>query len=231
LNRSFPGSKSGSLASRLANMFAREIVSKCTHGIDLHTGSHHRSNLPQIRACLDDSETRRLAALFGAPVMINSDVRDGSLRQYAHERGIHMLLYEAGEPLRLDRASIRLGVSGVVSIMKAIGMLPGSVKSPSRAIVPHKTQWVRAPVSGMFRASVPLGAEVSKSDRLGLIADPFGEGEKPVLSPLSGVVIGKLNLPLVHRGDALFNIGMSRYPGRTHEVLEAFREKYEPQDT
>ncbi len=96
LNRSFPGSRKGSLASRLASLFMEEIAGYCTHGIDLHSGSNSRSNLPQVRACLDDAETERLARVFGAPVIINSRVRDGSLREAVADKGIPMLLYEGG---------------------------------------------------------------------------------------------------------------------------------------
>ena len=100
LNRSFPGSGRGSLAARVADLFMTEIVARCTHGIDLHTGAMHRGNLPQVRGNLDHEETLRLARLFGVPVLINADVRDGSLREAAAARGIPMLLYEAGEALR-----------------------------------------------------------------------------------------------------------------------------------
>lgn len=124
LNRSFPGSEKGSLGSRLAALFLKEIVAGCTHGIDLHTGSNHRFNLPQVRACLDDPETERLAHAFGAPVVINSHVRDGSLRAAMADMGITVLLYESGEAFRFDDLSIRTGVKGIVSVMRAIGMLP-----------------------------------------------------------------------------------------------------------
>ena len=100
LNRSFPGQKNGSLASRLASIFMKEIVHKCTHGIDLHTGAVHRTNLPQIRACLDDAATKTLAKSFGVPVVIDSTLRDGSLREAARRKGIPMLLFEGGEALR-----------------------------------------------------------------------------------------------------------------------------------
>lgn len=102
LNRSFPGSAKGSLASRIAHLFMQEIVAKCDYGIDLHTGAIHRSNLPQIRANLDDPLTLTMAQAFGAPVIMNSNLRDGSLRQCADELGIPVLLYEAGQALRFD---------------------------------------------------------------------------------------------------------------------------------
>lgn len=113
LNRSFPGSKKGSLAGRLAYLFFKEVVSKCDVGIDLHTGAIHRSNLPQVRADLDDEDVLAMAKAFGVPVLLNADIRDGSLRATASEAGIKILLYEAGQALRYDEFSIRAGVKEI----------------------------------------------------------------------------------------------------------------------
>ena len=124
LNRTFPGSKKGSLAARLAYLFMDEIVQKCTHGIDLHTGAIHRSNMPQVRANLDDEQTLRMAKAFSVPLLLNSSLRDGSLREAANELGIPMLLYEAGEALRFDEVSRRAGLRGIMRVMREIGMLP-----------------------------------------------------------------------------------------------------------
>nr|WP_305909580.1 succinylglutamate desuccinylase/aspartoacylase family protein [Methylomarinum sp. Ch1-1]MDP4522501.1 succinylglutamate desuccinylase/aspartoacylase family protein [Methylomarinum sp. Ch1-1] len=123
LNRSFPGSAKGSLAARLADLFMHEIVAQCSHGIDLHTGAIHRSNLPQIRANLDHEETLALAEAFNVPVLINSHLRDGSLRESAAEQGIQMLLYEAGEALRFDEICIRAGLQGILAVMRHLGMV------------------------------------------------------------------------------------------------------------
>jgi predicted deacylase len=175
LNRSFPGSDKGSLAARLAHLFMTEIVSNCTHGIDIHTGAIHRSNLPQIRANLDDPETDRLARAFGAPVLLNADLRDGSLRQIAAEKGIHMLLYEAGEALRFDEMSIRAGLSGIVEVLRALEMLPKK-RNPvqqTEPVVARSSTWVRAPQSGIVRLITPLGGRVRKGESIAIIADPF----------------------------------------------------------
>lgn len=129
LNRSFPGSDRGSTASRIARIFMREIVSRCNYGIDLHTASGHRTNLPQLRANLDDEETHRLAQAFGTPVVINSRNRDGSLRAAASELGIPLLLYEAGERLRFSELCISACVRGVLNVMRALGMIRRGARS------------------------------------------------------------------------------------------------------
>jgi predicted deacylase len=132
LNRSFPGSDKSSLAGRVANLFLNEVVKHCQYGIDLHTGAIHRSNLPQIRANLEDPETLTLATAFGAPVILNANIRDGSLRQVASESGTKILLYEAGEALRFDEFSIQAGVKGVLRVMALLEMI--SSKSTKKNI-------------------------------------------------------------------------------------------------
>ncbi len=225
LNRSFPGSPTGSLAARLANLFVRQVLERASYAIDLHTGAAHRTNLPQIRANLDDPEALRLARAFAAPVIINADLRDGSLRHAADERGIPVLLYEAGEALRFDEDSIRLGVRGIVGVMRELGMLPRvKRKAPRRPVQVETTRWVRAESSGILRTAVQLGHRVCAGEQLGQIADPFGEGETEVAADFDGIVIGRTNLPLIHEGDALFHVARVRHLGRALEVVEQLSE-------
>ncbi|MFO8155309.1 MAG: succinylglutamate desuccinylase/aspartoacylase family protein [Pseudomonadota bacterium] len=221
LNRIFPGSERGSLAARLASLFMTEVVANATHGIDLHTGAIHRSNLPQIRANLDDPVTREMATIFGAPVMLNSDLRDGSLRQAAADAGVPMLLYEAGEALRFDEVSIRAGVSGVLEVMRHLGMLPPSTRRRKKAtepVVARASAWVRAPQSGILRSVKTLGDRVGKGTTLGWIADPFGESQEAISAPWPGVIIGRLNMPLAYEGDALYHIARFDQAGDAHQV-------------
>ena len=209
LNRTFPGTLHGSLTSRVARIFATEIVDKCTHGIDLHTGSNHRANLPHIRADIDNPECARLATAFGAPVMINANLRDGSLRQYAMEKGLSMLLYEAGEGLRFDSLSIRAGTRGVLNVLRELKMLPRrKTAKEHKVITARSSQWVRAPQAGLLRMSVPLGARVETGQIIGRIADSIGDNETKVKSPVTGIIIGRNNLPVVNEGDALFHIAL-----------------------
>ncbi len=224
LNRSFPGSEMGSLAGRLANLFLNEIVSHCTHGIDLHTGSNHRTNLPQIRALLDNPENERLANAFGAPVILNSNLRDGSLREAVANENIPMLLYEAGEPLRFDEMAIRFGVRGITSVMREIGMLPPRRSGHGHIpLIAKSTTWVRAPHSGLLRIKKSLGARVEINEVLGQVAHPLGRNETEVLATKPGVIIGQVNLPLINEGDALFHIASLEASSEDHSALDAFQ--------
>lgn len=223
LNRSFPGSASGSLAARIAHIFLREIVGNATHGIDLHTGAVHRSNLPQIRACLDHPETERLARAFGVPVVLNANLRDGSLRQSVYEREVPMLLFEGGEALRFDEGAIRAGTNGVLSVMRALEMLPARTAAQAREpFIARSSHWVRAPQSGILRGRAALGVAVREGDRLAIVADPLGSDENPVTAPHAGVVIGRSELPIVNEGDAIFHIATFKRPEAVAESVYEF---------
>ena len=233
LNRSFPGSSKGSLAARLAHLFMNEIVHNCTHGIDLHTGAIHRSNLPQIRANLDDQETAQLATDFGVPVLLNSNLRDGSLREAASQHGIPMLLYEAGEALRFDEVAIRAGVRGVINVMRSMEMLPASRskrKKQNEPFIARSSSWVRASASGLFRKVSSLGSRVKRGEVIGLIDDPFGGNEYEVTSTASGIIIGCAEIPLVHEGEALFYVARFEDVKTVAGEVESFQSKYTPED-
>ncbi len=228
LNRSFPGQKSGSLASRLASIFMKEIVSKCTHGIDLHTGAVHRTNLPQIRACLDDPATKTLAKAFGVPVVIDSSLRDGSLREAARRKGIPMLLFEGGEALRFEESIIKTGVKGCISTMRSIGMLPKlkqvENKAEQKIYIANDSYWIRAPHSGSFIINKNIGARVNKGDLLAKISDPFGESIHHVLADQDGILIGLTKIPLVSCGDAMFHVARFNNARNVHKAIESYDE-------
>lgn len=207
LNRSFPGSATGSLASRLAHLFMTEIVRHCTHGIDIHTGSDHRTNLPHVRAKLTDDAILRLAQAFGTRVVVNSRTPDGSLRGAADKLGIPCLVFEAGEASRFDADAVEAGVEGILRVLTALKMLKGQIPPP--AMVPRRidrTRWIRATQSGMLRLQVELGDTVRRGQVLGTIADAFGEEALPVRAPARGIVLGLTKHPLVHRGDGILHI-------------------------
>jgi len=230
LNRSFPGSPKGSIAARLAHLFIKEIVSRADFGIDLHTGAVNRSNLPQVRGNLDDPATLELARAFGAPVMINADSRDGSLRASAAEAGEAILIYEAGEALRFDEIAIRAGLRGIMNVMRARGLLTGSGRTPVvEPVLARSTRWVRAPVSGIISGGARLGAAVSKGQRLAVISDPLGLDEQFVSAPCAGIVIGRSNLPLVHEGDALFHLAAFESTEGAETAVEEFAAAHDSQ--
>jgi len=226
LNRCFPGSVSGSLASRLANLFFTEIVSRCTHIIDLHTGAIHRDNTPQVRAALAESQVDAMARAFGMPVIVNAGLIDGSLRAEAGSAGIPVLTYEAGEALRLDEWAIVPGVRGIVEVMRVIEMLPPSRRRRARPepYVTRATRWYRSDSDGLFRSLVNLGSQVRAGETMGIVAAPFGNDQSAIVARQDGIVIGRNNLPLVNEGDALFNLASFKEADLVEEQINAQQE-------
>jgi predicted deacylase len=208
LNRSFPGSTAGSLAGRLAHIFLTEIVARCELGIDLHSAAIHRTNLPQIRISADNERTAKLANVFGAPVILQSNLRDGSLRAAAAELGKGVLLFEAGEALRFDEMSIRAGVAGVLRVMHHIGMISskGIAKTKMPSQLCESSSWVRAPAGGLLRIFRADGDVVAEGDLLAAVADPFGGEEIEILAPFGGIIVGRAVMPIINEGDALFHL-------------------------
>ena len=224
LNRSFPGSERGSMAARLAHLFMQEIISQCTHGIDLHTAAAGRDNLPQIRFEFDGHpQAREMARAFAPPVVLDSVPGDGTLRKAVGD--MPLILYEAGEALRFDEVAIRAGVKGILRVIRHLKMLP-DLKRTEREYAPvfaNESVWIRAPQSGILRARVALGDAVTEGQVLGFLADPFGELEEEVVSDSNGVIIGMSDMPLVHEGEALFHIAHTGCSVADARVVDAFQ--------
>ena len=227
LNRSFPGSASGSLASQLAHLFNSQVLAHATHAVDLHTGAIHRTNLPQIRGEMSHDGVLRLMQAFGAPVMLDAPLRPGSMRKVATDRGIPMVVYESGEALRFDEFGIRTGLEGVLNIMIDLDMIRRTRqrrRSPPPAVVARSSYWVRAPAGGVLRSTCAVGERVRDDQVLGIVADPMGRSEVNVKAGEGGIVIGHTRLPITNQGDALIHIARVRDPLTAAERIEAFQD-------
>ena len=206
LNRSFPGSRRGSLAARIADVIMREVITGASFGIDLHTGAFGRSNLAQIRADLSDDTTRELAEVFGAPITIDARVRDGSLRQAATEAGTRVLLFEGGEALRFDEPSIAAGTAGVLRVLRHTGMLDDDGGTAGGTVFSSRSGWIRATRSGVVHPEVGLGDAVQRGEVVATVYGPHGERLGRLKTREDGVVIGMAQHPLVNRGDAVLHV-------------------------
>ncbi len=222
LNRMFPGGTTGPLASRLAHLFVEEILKKSNIGIDLHSAAIHRTNYPQIRIAPGNPRLEELARVFGAPILMHSPVREGSLRKVAAELGCAVLLYEAGEGLRFDEFSARAGLAGILRVMRHLGMIP--VKGVSRAKAKPtfcpSSKWLRAPVGGLLRVYRENGGLVRNGDRLASVSDPFGESEREITAPFDGIIVGRAVMPVVNEGDAIFHLGRVKSIARAEGAVE-----------
>ncbi len=231
LNRCFPGSMTGSLGSRVAKIFMDEIVSKSTHGIDLHTAGHHRWNLPHIRASIDDARTLKLAKAFDVPVILNSSVREGSLREAIinSRNPIPFVIFEGGCALRFEEHTSRVGLRGILSVMHSIGMLdsehmPFEKEQKTKIFTAKSSYWLRAAEGGIFITHKKLGSKVRENENIGYITDAFNNQRIIVKAPQAGLIIGMTVLPLVNQGDAMVHIATFDSLGKVTKSLVAMGE-------
>jgi uncharacterized protein len=206
LNRSFPGSPTGSLARRMAYILLNEVVAHADVGIDLHTGGARRTNFPQVRCDFERAESLRLAFAFGAPFVLNSKEIPGSFRRSATNAGKTIIVFEGGESQRFDERSINEAMDGIHRVMAHLGMV--ECKIPLReSLVLRKSTWIRAKISGMFVPFVHAGDGVIEGQVMAHVGDPFGEMVYEVKAPMDGYIIGLNNQPVINAGDALIHIG------------------------
>lgn len=206
LNRSFPGSNRGSLASQIAHIITTQIIPNIDYGIDIHTGGRMLSNYPQIRVDFKDKKGLELAKAFGAPFIINSAYIDKSFRKEAYKEKKSILVYEGGESMRLDDFAVDEAIAGTSRLLKYLGMIDGAPDHKSPLIV-KESSWIRAKVSGIFIPTIKLGDPVKKGQVIAKISDPYGQVKVPVKSSSKGFVVGLNNLPVINAGDALVHVG------------------------
>ncbi len=207
LNRCFPGTKSGSLGSRIAYDLMNEIIPQIDFGIDFHTGGAKINNYPQIRCVFNNETNLDLGKKFSPPLIINSAFRDNTLRKEASKKGKSILVFEGGESSRFDYHSINEGMNGCLRLMKHFKMIDLDLPN-NPTVYLTKSSWVRAKSSGMFHTSKTNGAHILKGDIVGMICDPYGEHQEKLVAPHDGYIIGINNQPVINQGDALMHIGV-----------------------
>jgi predicted deacylase len=206
LNRSFPGSRRGSLASQIAHILTNQIIPQIDFGVDFHTGGRMLTNYPQIRVDYKDKRGLELAEAFAAPFTLNSAMIDKSFRKEAYKSKKTILVFEGGESMRLDSKSVDEGILGVRRLLKQTGVTEDNVPL-GKTLKLNESSWVRARISGIFIPTVNVGDQVKKGQILAKISDPYGQVKVPVKNTSDGYVVGLNNSPVVNSGDALLHIG------------------------
>jgi predicted deacylase len=211
VNRSFPGSKNGSLASRVAYSLMHDVIPFIDCGIDYHTGGAMRSNYPQVRAVLRDDTNLELANAFCAPFTIDAPFRPSSLRKEASRKGKKIIVFEGGESLRFDPQAIEEGLAGTLRLMKHLKMIDDAPEPKEQNRVIWNTSWIRARHAGLFQPNVQCGQLVHRGEWVGTITDPFGEFREEVKASETGYVISLNKRPVINAGDALMHLGMDNF--------------------
>lgn len=209
LNRVFPGTKTGSLASRFAFHLVTEILPHVDYAIDFHAGGASRFNAPQIRIVPDNAELKELSDVFNAPFTLFSKNIPGSFRNSCDKLGVKMLLFEGGKSLDLNNVITNEGVEGIKRFLNHFGMLnPEKIATPSaqKTVYIERSNWLRAKYSGMFHGIAAVGCFVVKGDILATISDPYGKVEHIIKAPHEGYLLNVNDAPFVYEGDAIYHI-------------------------
>ncbi len=218
LNRYFPGNPNGSAAARIAHSFFTQIVMQCDALVDLHTGSHERSNLPQIRADLRDPDVVTLTQGLGGMVVLHSAPADGTLRAAATAVGIPTVTLEAGGPTELEAGVVKQGVTGIETLISTLSMQKRLSIWGDPEPVYYRSTWVRADTGGILFADVSLGSSVKKGDLLGTITDPVSNARAELRAPYSGRVLGMARNQVVMPGNATFHLGIEADDDRPEDL-------------
>ncbi len=226
LNRSFPGSHSGSMAARIARLLTEEVIAGSDAGVDLHTAANHRTNVPQVRIA-EDERALPLATTFGAPFVMRAKLRPGSLRAAALEQGVPVLTYEGGQPLRFDAEAIDVAVRGIGRVLARLEMID-TAPEPAAAepMVLDASRWLRADRGGVLELQVTPGDRVEAGQPLWTTSSPLGAERASVEAEEEGYVIGSTTLPLVQPGQAVLHVAL---PGE-HVLAEDDPSEEEDED-
>lgn len=210
VNRSFPGTKKGSMASRMAYHYTSEILSQIDFGIDLHTGGGQLNNFPQVRYTTNDEPSKQLADVFNAPFSFSSGLIKGSFRNITYRANVPTIVYEAGESMRFDEYSITQGVQGILNVLKHYGMISkidSKVVANNNTIHLNERLWLRAPTAGMFIPEITNGSYISKGQVLGRVSDTYALKTKKIKAPFDGYIFCINHQAVVNQGEALFHVG------------------------
>ncbi|MBC2605328.1 succinylglutamate desuccinylase/aspartoacylase family protein [Pelagicoccus albus] len=220
LNRSFPGSSNGSMASRIAKKLMTEITSKCDYGIDLHSAAFQRTNYPNVRADLSQAATRKLALAFGCALVIDGKGPLGSFRRECARAGCPTIILEAGEPWKIEPSVLQIGVQGIRNVLIHLGMQDGDPIPPPYQATIRKTQWVRATVGGILKFHISPGEFVKEGQPIATNYSILGQEQNIITSPANGIAIGMATMPAVKPGEPVCHIAtltagqISRYEKR-----------------
>lgn len=206
INRSFPGTKNGSLAKLVAYNIINEIIPIIDYGIDFHTGGASRANFPQVRCVFDIDKNLELARIFAPPVILHSRLIDKSFRKAAHRQNKQIIVYETGESMRFDEKGIKIAIDGTYRLLHYLNMRDVHPEPTYETTIFNKSSWVRAKFAGIFNPKVRLGDTLKQKQVVGKITDPYGNESIKVISRTNGRLIGLNNSPVVHKGDAILHI-------------------------
>lgn len=207
LNHVFPGNRCGKPAEQYARSFERRFLPCLDYLVDIHTASEGRINTMYVRADLTSPEAKSMSFDFNPQIILHAKSGDGTLRSAARRRRIPAITVEAGNPSVIQGRMVYEGETGVINVMKGLGMLAGPKDILRTPVVCRSSRWVRTISGGLLETKFRLSQMVQRKQLLAITRDPFGDEVNRYYSPDSGIVIGMAVNPSASSGTRFCHLG------------------------
>ena len=207
LNHVFPGKPDGKPAEQDARAFCKTFIPSLDFLVDIHTASDGRTNTMYVRADMADELSRQMAFDFNPQIILHAKGGDGTLRAAARRRKVPAITVEAGNPAVIQGRMVYEGESGILNVMKGLGMLEGEKRMIRDPVVCSNSRWIRSVTGGLLETRFKLAEQVEKGQLLALTRDPFGNRINEYRAPTAGIVIGMLSNPSAGSGTRFCHLG------------------------
>lgn len=195
MNRVFPGTQGSTLSFQVARVITRELLDRADYVVDCHScnpPSLHftivgEEGTPQVR-----EQSIGMAKALGYPVVNANTAYFGTMSGYTLSQGKPTITPEFVFSRRFDKTSIETGVTGLLNVMKHLGMLQGAIE---RFEVPGSFDEVRTYISlgvtkgGLVFFTKECGDHVMEGEPVAIVRDYWGVELERVTAPREGIVI------------------------------------------
>ncbi len=209
LNHIMPGVEDGNVSQVYAYRLMERIVKKFDYLLDLHTASRGRINSYYVRADLDDPETRQMAILQNAQIILHNPPSDSTLRGASESLGIKAITLEVGNPQVFQKGIIRSGLTGIHNLLAHLNMVDTEIEfTDGPAVVCERSLWMYTDTGGIMTVHPSITQMIKKGERVASVYNVFGDLVTEYQAPVSGIVIGKSVDPVNQTGGRVLHLGI-----------------------
>lgn len=205
VNRVFPGDSEGLLTHRLAHTILEKGIKKCDHVIDFHCNMASAMHFTIVQETGNKEAYKQSVDMAEAFGITNIDMklkheahRTGTLSQSTGEAGIPHITLELIPWRAIDPEAVKVGVRGVLNVMKHLNMIDGEMEAQDSIQVINgwltRTE-VKADLGGLVREHVEVGDEIQEGQLIGQIVNVYGEPVEDIVSPADGWLLA---WPMIH---------------------------------
>jgi hypothetical protein len=205
----YPGSKNGSITSRLANFIWENASKTADLVMDVHENVKPCLHFSYVSHCEDhkvENKALELAQAFGLTIIrpkgefLLAGMKPGDV-EYVDAllaNGVPAFTpeLEAGTDLTMGEewTSVRVAVRGVMNVLKKMGMIQGSLEPQNEVkVFPGNFAFYGMSVAdrgGIVNRLVDVGVKLKKNTPIATILNPYGEIIETIKIPVDGYLWG-----------------------------------------